>query len=111
MTKILARGVYEVGSPERLKDLNDLNKSLCGLNINFLGVKETLLSLDYKLIFPIVVMLILGIYIFYISHILNKEKIKSPFVIFIFFVIYPYIIASHWVSAFINETGNLKKKW
>ncbi len=37
MTKILARGVYEVGSPERLKDLNDLNKSLCGLNINFWG--------------------------------------------------------------------------
>jgi len=95
----------------RIKLMELFSLGFSALNINFLGVKETLLSLDYKLIFPIVVMLILGIYIFYISHILNKEKIKSPFVIFIFFVIYPYIIASHWVSAFINETGNLKKKW
>ena len=38
MTKILARGIYEVDSLEKLKDLNDLSKSLCGLNINLGGV-------------------------------------------------------------------------
>ena len=77
----------------------------------FPTVKELILNINLKILFPVVVAFLFGLYIYYKAHQYTKEKIKFPIAIFIYLFIYPFLRTAQWVNALLAETFNLKKKW
>lgn len=73
--------------------------------------KELLLSHNTKIMLPIYIASISGIYLFYLAHKQSKEKIKYPISALTYFVIYPYLVLFHWVSAISQEILKIKRKW
>jgi len=73
--------------------------------------KELLLSHNTKIMLPIYIASISGIYLFYLAHKQSKEKIKYPISAFTYFIIYPYLVLFHWVSAISQEILKIKRKW
>ena len=73
--------------------------------------KEILLSHNTKIMLPIYIASFSGIYLFYLAHKQSKEKIKFPISILTYFVIYPYLVLLHWISAISQEILKLKRKW
>ncbi len=73
--------------------------------------KEIILSQNMKIMIPIWVALIAGIYLFYRAHKLSKAPIKHPFSIWTYFILLPYLTSLHWISAISHELFGTKRKW
>ncbi|MBW2977468.1 glycosyltransferase family 2 protein [Candidatus Woesearchaeota archaeon] len=75
------------------------------------SLKEILLSHNTKIMLPIYIASISGIYLFYLAHKQSKEKIKNPASVLTYFILYPYLVLIHWISAISQEILKLKRKW
>lgn len=73
--------------------------------------KEIILSQNMKIMIPIWVALVSGIYLFYRAHKLSKAPVKNPFSIWTYFVLLPYLTSLHWISAISHEIFGTKRKW
>ena len=79
--------------------------------IKFPSFKEILLSHNTKIMLPIYIASIAGIYLFFVAHKQSKEKIKNPFSAVTYFILYPYLVLIHWISAISQEILRIKRKW
>jgi len=79
--------------------------------LTFPSFKEMILGQNLKIVFPIIIGSILGIYLFYMAHKMNNEKIKNPGSTALYFLALPYMIASYWITAIIQEIMKIKKQW
>jgi len=79
--------------------------------IKFPSFKEIILSHNTKIMLPIYIASLSGIYLFYLAHKQSKEKIKNPVSVLTYFILYPYLVLFHWISAISQELLKLKRKW
>lgn len=73
--------------------------------------KEFILAHNTKIMLPIYISSIAGLFLFYVAHKQTKEKIKFPFTIFTYFVLYPYLVTTEWISAITQELMKFKRRW
>lgn len=74
-------------------------------------LKELILGHNTKIMIPIYIASVSGIYLFYLAHRQSKERIKYPVSVLTYFIIYPYLVFIHWVSAVSQELLRIKRKW
>jgi len=74
-------------------------------------LKEVILTMNIKLIFPIIISFIFGFYIYLLAHKFSNEKLKYPFSIVVFFTVYPILRSLHWVTATYKEIKKSEKNW
>ena len=79
--------------------------------IKFPSFKVILLNHNTKIMLPIYIAGISGIYLFYLAHKQSKEKVKYPVSALTYFIVYPYLVLIHWISAISQEILKLKRKW
>jgi len=79
--------------------------------LSFPTLKDFILTQNLKIMIPIWVALIAGIYLFYKAHKLVKHEFKHPFSIWSYFVLLPYLTSLHWISAISHELFRTKRKW
>ncbi len=76
------------------------------------SIKYLLLSIDIKYFFPIIVIILVNLYLFYKAHEILKEKVRFfRFTLLIYFIVYPILTMFHWVTALFQELFEIKKKW
>lgn len=75
------------------------------------SIKDTLLSIDLTVVFPIIVSFAVGIYIYHLAHKHMKEKWMHPFALFAYFLLYPPLKTMHWITAVYKETFRRQNKW
>lgn len=81
------------------------------INLNFPSLKELLLSLDIKLLFPLTISFLLSFYLLNKAHkSMNEKLIFSP-ALLIYFTVYPLLRTLHWITAFYKEVIKTKRKW
>ncbi len=74
-------------------------------------LRQFVLDINYKVLFPFVVAFVAGIYLYIMAHKYVNEKWKFHVVSFIYLFLYPLIRSAQWVHAFILETFRAKEKW
>ena len=74
-------------------------------------IKEIILGLNFKLVFPFFVTLIAGLYIYNMAHRYVDEKWRFHLVSFIYLFLYPFIRTFQWVHALILEIFGAKERW
>jgi len=70
-----------------------------------------LLNIDNLLYFPILIGLCISIYFCYKAHQSAGEKLKYPFVFFVYFLYYGFIHSFVWTKSILKEVGGAKRKW
>ncbi len=88
-----------------------LIKSYLPSLIQLPSLKEFILRHNIKIMFPIYMGMIAGLYLFYVGHKILDEKFRYPFSMWGYFVIFPYMTFSHWVFSIFHEILKLKRKW
>lgn len=78
---------------------------------SFPSFKDFVLSQNMKIMVPIWIALVAGVYLFYRAHKLVKEEFKGPFSIWSYFILLPYLTCLHWISAISHELFRTKRKW
>ncbi len=73
--------------------------------------KEFILSYNFKIMFPLYMGAISGLFLFYLAHRILKEKFKYPMSIWGYFVIFPYMSFTHWIFSLAEEVMRIKRKW
>lgn len=73
--------------------------------------KDFFLKHNTKIMLPIFIASLAGLFLFYIAHRQTKEKIRFPFSIFTYFILYPYFVTTEWVSAIVQEFLRFKRRW
>lgn len=74
-------------------------------------LKDILLHINIKVIFPIIISLSVIIFIYYLAHKSQKEKWKHPLALVVYFTIYPTLRTAHWVTATYKELFKRNRKW
>ena len=69
------------------------------------------LSINIKVVFPIIVTLLLSVYIYKKAHNMTNQKWKVSFITLIYLFIYPFITTLQWVYAIILELFKVRRKW
>ena len=76
------------------------------------SIWELLLSIDIKYFFPIIMVILINLFLFYKAHEILKEKVRFfRFTLLIYFIVYPILTMFHWVTALFQEVFKIKKKW
>ena len=76
------------------------------------SVKSTLLSFDIKYFFPLIIVILINLYLFYRASKIMKQKTRFfSLTILVYFIIFPILTMFHWVTALFQEIFNIKKKW
>lgn len=76
------------------------------------SVKHLLLMFDIKYFFPLIVVILMNLFLFYKAHKIIKEKTRFfSLTLLIYFIIYPILTMFHWVAALVQEIFSIKKKW
>mgnify|MGYP000415604925 CR=1 FL=1 len=73
--------------------------------------KDLVLGHNIKIMFPIYIAFVSGIYMLYVAHKQTKERFKYPLSLWAYFAILPYLSCVYWISAIIQEVTKMKKKW
>ncbi len=74
-------------------------------------LREFLLSIDIKYIFPLFIASLLGLFLLYLAHKNSNEKWLFNPALLIYFSIYPLLRLTHWIVAIYKETLKTKRKW
>jgi cellulose synthase/poly-beta-1,6-N-acetylglucosamine synthase-like glycosyltransferase len=74
-------------------------------------LKELVLSHNVKLMLPIYIGSLVGVYFIYCAHRNAKERFRDFLAIIAYIVIYPYITALHWFTAFGKEIARTQRQW
>ncbi len=85
--------------------------NLSAINFNFPSIKEIILGVNIKIMFPISVSLVLALFIYYKAHQTIGERLKNPLALVTYLTVYPLIRGLHWVTALTKEVVKEKKKW
>ncbi|MFH1637988.1 MAG: glycosyltransferase family 2 protein [Candidatus Woesearchaeota archaeon] len=72
---------------------------------------DVLMKTNIKIIFPIIISLGVGLYIYYLAHKAMKEKLRFPLAFIIYLFLYPPLRTMHWITAVYKETFRRKRKW
>ena len=78
---------------------------------DFPPLKELLLSLNIKLIFPLTVSFLLSLYLLKRAHKSMDEKLLFNPALLLYFTVYPILRTLHWIAAFYKELIKSKRKW
>ncbi|RME55336.1 glycosyltransferase family 2 protein [Candidatus Woesearchaeota archaeon] len=79
--------------------------------IKFPTLRHMLLSLNLKITFPLTVSFLVALYIYYLAHKTQSEKIKHPLALLAYFTVYPPMRTAHWITATYKEMFKRSKKW
>jgi len=76
------------------------------------SAKHLFLMFDVKYFFPIIIIVIINLYLYYRAHKIIKEKTKFfRLSLLIYFILFPILTMFHWVTALFQEVFKTKKKW
>jgi cellulose synthase/poly-beta-1,6-N-acetylglucosamine synthase-like glycosyltransferase len=80
-------------------------------SLDYISIKSIILGLNWKLFFPSLIVLFLGLYLYISAHRYVREKWKFyiPSIFYIF--IYPVFRSLQWLHAFVLEFGRAERKW
>ena len=88
-----------------------LKNNLFIIYLDFPTIKELVLNIDLKLIFPFIITFFLSVYLLNKAHKSMNEKILFNPSLLIYFTVYPILRMMHWIVAFYKEIRNTKRKW
>ena len=74
-------------------------------------LKELVLSHNVKLMLPIYLGSMVGVYFIYCAHRNAKERFRDFLAILAYIVIYPYLTAVHWFTAIGKELARTQRQW
>ena len=74
-------------------------------------IREIILSIDIKYIFPLAIAFLLSLFLLHLAHKVSKEKWLLNPALLIYFSVYPLLRLAHWITAMYKETVKLKRKW
>ncbi len=72
---------------------------------------QFVLNLNWKLLFPTLIVLIFGLYLYYSAHKYVGEKWKFYIPSLLYLFVYPLFRSLQWLHAFVLELGRAEKKW
>ncbi len=78
---------------------------------NNVSIKGALLSINVKLLFPIAIAFLLGIYLYNQAHLSIRERWKYPATILVYFTLYPVLRSIQWIAAIYYEAIGSKRRW
>ena len=78
---------------------------------NFPSIRELLVNINVKLLFPSSISLLLSYFLLSKAHKSMNEKITINPAILIYFTVYPLLRTLHWATAFYKEVIRNKRKW
>ncbi len=79
--------------------------------IEFPSLKELILGIDIKYIFPLTISFIISLFLLHLAHKSSKEKWMLNPALLIYFTIYPLLRLAHWITAMYKETIKSRRKW
>ena len=74
-------------------------------------IKQFLLGVNFNLAFPFIIVLIAGLYLYFMAHRYVGEKWKFHLVSFIYLFLYPVVRSIQWIHAFVLEIAGAKQRW
>lgn len=74
-------------------------------------LKQFVLDLNWILLFPSLVVLGFGLYLYFSAHKYVQEKWKFYIPSFLYLFVYPLFRSVQWLHAFILELGRAERKW
>lgn len=75
-------------------------------------IKEVALGQNFRVMIPIFLYTVLGIYLIYLTHRIFKEKLARNVVpVVAYFLFVPYFMTLNWISSITKEILRTKKKW
>ncbi|AJF62599.1 MAG: Glycosyltransferase involved in cell wall biogenesis [archaeon GW2011_AR20] len=80
-------------------------------SIEFPSLKQLLLNMNVKLIFPLTISFFLSFYLLKKAHKSMGEKFIFNPALLIYFTAYPLLRTLHWMAAFYKEIIRSKRKW
>jgi len=76
------------------------------------SIKHLLLMFDIKYFFPIIIVILVNLFLFYKAHNILKEKARFfRLPLLLYFIVFPILTMFHWVTALFYEVFRIKKKW
>ncbi len=78
---------------------------------NWGGFKDLILSIDIKIVFPIIIIFGLALYIYHRAHKFCGEQWKYPHALALYITLYPMFRSAQWVTSVYKEVTGAKKKW
>ncbi len=80
--------------------------------MHFPNIKAAILGQNARIMLPIVMSTLLGIYLIIITHRIFKERLSSNiFPVVSYFIFLPYFMTLNWISSIAQELMKTKKKW
>ena len=75
-------------------------------------LKELALGQNFRVMLPIIISTLLGIYLIILTHRIFKEKLARNIVpVISYFLFLPYFTTINWISSITKEILKTKKKW
>ena len=74
-------------------------------------LREILLNIDIKYIFPLIIAFLLSLFLLSLAYKNSKERWVLTPELLIYFSIYPILRLVHWIVAIYKETTKVKRKW
>ena len=74
-------------------------------------IRDMLLSIKFPIIFPLFIIIMLGLFMYGKAHKYLKEKWTYPLVFIVFLAIYPLILSYIWIVAIVEEYFGMKRVW
>ncbi|MBW6461495.1 MAG: glycosyltransferase family 2 protein [DPANN group archaeon] len=83
--------------------------------IDILTIKQTLLTINFKITIPLLIITAIGLYMMYKAHKLIENKIdlspKSIIAFLLFLTVYSWIVTLSWICSLILELRKSKRVW
>lgn len=80
-------------------------------SFNFPSIKDLLININIKLMFPLFVSFLLSFYLLNKAHKSMNEKFIFNPALLLYFTVYPLLRTLHWIVAFYKEVVRTKRKW
>jgi cellulose synthase/poly-beta-1,6-N-acetylglucosamine synthase-like glycosyltransferase len=76
------------------------------------SIKDLILLFDVKYYFPIFIVILINLFLFYRAHKILKEKTRFfRLSLLLYFIVYPLLTMLHWMTALFQELFSIRKKW
>lgn len=76
------------------------------------SLQEFVLARDVQIGIPLILVLLFGVYLWYVAHRFFKEPMKeNSFFILGYLIFMPYFTALNWISSLAHEVFRTKRKW
>tara|TARA_Y100000034_G_scaffold101914_1_gene126500 strand:+ start:1 stop:1221 length:1221 start_codon:yes stop_codon:yes gene_type:complete len=76
------------------------------------SAKHLFLMFDIKYVFPIIIIILINLFLYYKAHEILKEKVRFfRLSLLLYFILFPLLTMFHWVTALFHEVFKIKKKW